>query len=222
MGTRKPIPVGTVFSRLTVVGEAEPQIRPNGLPDSRSTCRCECGAIRVVSNASLKGKRPTKSCGCLQREKLKERAIHNNATARKQTVEYATWKGIKSRTENPNLKNYHRYGGRGITMCDRWKNSFVAFLEDMGPRPSSEYSIDRFPNNDGNYEPGNCRWATSTEQSNNKSVSRHLVVNGVTKTPAEWSLETGISRMTIHSRIKRGWSDEEAVSRPARPRKRTA
>lgn len=220
MGSRQPIPVGAVFTRLTVLCDAAPHVRPNGKPYARSKCQCECGSIIAVANASLRAKRPTKSCGCLQREKLKERAIHNNATAKKQTVEYATWKGIKARTTNPNLKNFDRYGGRGITMCDRWKNSFVAFLEDMGPRPSSNHSIDRFPDNDGNYEPGNCRWATKLEQQQNTSKNKYLVVDDVTKPVGEWSIDTGISRSTIHLRLNRGWSDRDAVMTPLQRRNR--
>ena len=216
MGARKSIPVGTVFSRLTVVGEAESHVRKNGQRDSRSKCLCECGNMCVVFNASLMAN-STKSCGCWKIDKLKSRATHNNAKRGKQTAEYAVWKGIKSRTSNPKLKNFAYYGGRGISMCERWEKSFEAFLEDMGPRPSNNHSIDRI-DNDGNYEPGNCRWATRAEQGQNTRMNKYLVIDGVKKTVEKWSQDTGIPRKTIYLRLSRGWSPEDAVMTPLQRR----
>lgn len=220
MGTRKAIPAGTVFSSWTVIAEAEPCVEKSGQLSSCSICRCECGAVASVRNNSLKRKQST-SCGCVRTEHIIASRVSHGATRFGITsVEYKAWQSMLARTENESTRGYSRYGGRGISVCERWRQSFAAFLEDMGPRPSSDHSIDRI-NNEGHYEPSNCRWATRREQQNNRTVSRHLVVNGITKTLAEWSRETGIDSRTIGERLKRGWSDEEAVTKPV-PRKCTA
>lgn len=116
---------------------------------------------------------------------------------------------------------YTNYGGRGIAVCDRWRDSFENFLADMGQRPSRDLSIDRI-NNDGNYEPGNCRWATRTQQSRNQRSNRHITVGDRTMLLVEWSEATGLSMPTIAGRLKRGWSPQRAISTPVRtkgPRK---
>lgn len=127
--------------------------------------------------------------------------------------EHRTWQGIKTRCLNPKDKSYPRYGGRGITICEEWRASFWAFLEDVGPRPSPHHQIERIDNDRG-YEPGNCRWATRSEQMRNKRNSALLTLNGITATQAEWSERTGIDRRLIHYRIKNGWSVAEALSVP--------
>lgn len=121
-------------------------------------CKCDCGKEKVVKGATLV-EGTTKSCGCLLGKKTK----HGLANA----PEYNVWIGMKERCYNPLSTGYYKYGGRGITVCERWKNSFERFYEDMGIRPSDLHSIDRYPNNDGNYEPLNCRWATDKEQLRN-------------------------------------------------------
>ncbi|MGY8988455.1 MAG: hypothetical protein ACKVG7_07840, partial [Flavobacteriales bacterium] len=115
---------------------------------------------------------------------------------------------------------YDGYGGRGISVCDRWRDSFENFLADMGERPSNEHSIDR-KDNDGNYEPDNCRWATKKEQGRNRRSNRILTFNNKTQTLIEWSEELGISSAVIRQRIKAsGWSIEEALTTPARQYKK--
>jgi hypothetical protein len=118
------------------------------------------------------------------------------------------------RCNNPNHRHWHRYGGRGISVCGRWRNSFQDFIADMGPRPSLKHSIDRFPNKDGNYEPGNCRWATQTQQMRNASINRMIVYQGETLCLAEWAERLGMNKMTLQGRLDTGWSVEEAFTVP--------
>lgn len=119
---------------------------------------------------------------------------------------------MKSRCLNQRHHEYDNYGGRGITVCERWLNSFPNFLADMGPRPEGK-TIDRFPNNNGNYEPGNCRWANAIEQANNRRNSRRIEFNGEALTLIEWAHRTGIRSATIERRIyERGWDAERALT----------
>lgn len=131
------------------------------------------------------------------------------------TPEYQCWVDIKSRCLNPEHRFYPYYGGRGITICDRWKDDFKAFFEDVGPRPSPRHTIDRHPNNDGNYEPGNVRWATRKEQVDNRRTSRFVMVDGVKRPLSDVIRERGLDRRLILSRVERGWEPERAISTPA-------
>ena len=138
----------------------------------------------------------------------------------KPTPEFRVWTAIKTRCYNPNFKDFYRYGGRGIIVCERWLHSFQNFLADMGPRPSAKHSIDRFPDNDGNYEPGNCRWATGKEQSRNRRSNRILAHNGESLTIVEWSERTGVPHDTLIARIEAGWDIETAMSKPVKKQRR--
>lgn len=129
------------------------------------------------------------------------------------TPEYEAWAAMHARCGNPRCKSYKDYGGRGIRVCERWK-SFEAFIADMGRRPDG-CSLDRFPDNNGNYEPGNCRWATSRQQGNNKRNNVWLTLNGQTKTFMEWAREYGIPRGKLRKRLKAGWPLQEALTRPS-------
>jgi hypothetical protein len=126
---------------------------------------------------------------------------------------YAIWKQMRQRCHNPNHPYYASYGGRGIQVCERWRESFSAFVEDMGPRPSEAYSLDRIDNN-GDYEPNNCRWATKQEQSKNRSGRRLLTARGETKMISEWAAELGVRIGLLDGRLRRGWSEEAAVLTP--------
>ena len=129
------------------------------------------------------------------------------------TPEYDIWRGIKKRCYLATDPAYCLYGGAGVVMCDIWRNSFEAFIGDVGMRPSALYSIDRFPNSHGNYEPGNVRWATDEQQNRNRGDYNVLVpLNGVMVTVAEWAENTGKKRQIVYERLKRGWSPERAVS----------
>jgi hypothetical protein len=144
--------------------------------------------------------------------------MHGNTRhGRSKTPEYRIWAGILQRCYNPRVKSYQRYGGIGVGVCDRWREhncGFENFLADVGMRPSPLHSIDRFPNHKGNYEPGNVRWATQTEQVRNTSVNVLLTYNEHTACLAEWAEITGLHYLTITKRIKRGWSVDRSLSTP--------
>jgi hypothetical protein len=147
---------GQTFGLLTVL-ERGTKLTPS--KQAYWLCRCRCGLQVEVNGSSLRSGR-THSCGC-------GRVKHGLAN---KAAEYHVWEGIKQRCLNPSRRGYEYWGGRGITICERWLD-FENFYEDMGPRPGSGYSIDRI-DNDGNYEPGNCRWATASEQQRNTRRSR--------------------------------------------------
>ena len=131
----------------------------------RWLCRCECGAEWTVAASSLT-RGLSRSCGCLRRRQAWNYQ-HGESGHSFYSVEYNAWMHMRQRCSNPNYHAYARYGGRGIKVCDRWLNSFEAFLADMGRRPSGRRSLDRIDNN-GNYEPSNCRWATPVQQIRNR------------------------------------------------------
>lgn len=155
---------GARFGRLIVISFAG----TNSRRDALWLCRCDCGIEKIVSRNHLTRRSfRTLSCGCLNRDVC---TSHGYGSITDRRPEYEAWHAMKQRCLNPKHKSYHRYGGRGITICDRWRDSFEAFLADMGPRPSADLSIDRI-DNDGNYEPSNCRWTTRQVQMSNRSCT---------------------------------------------------
>jgi hypothetical protein len=140
-------------------------------------CRCDCGIEKSIRGKTLR-RGETRSCGCLHQE-----AVHNRMTTHGATInhkwrpEYRTWVNVKTRCLNPKFKDFHLYGGRGITICDKWRDNFAAFFADMGPKPAPEYSIDRI-DPDGHYQPDNCRWATWAQQRRNQREHRALASPG--------------------------------------------
>jgi len=126
--------------------------------------------------------------------------------------EYRTWQHMKERCYKPDSKDFKNYGGRGITVCDKWRDSFLAFYKYVGPKPHKKDTIDRIRNN-GNYEPGNVRWADRKAQNNNSRRNRHITIGRVTKTVAQWAESMNISQFTIISRLHYGWDPQEAVVR---------
>lgn len=148
---------GQRFGRLVVIASAPQGHHP------RWFCRCDCGAERAFDQCNLR-QGNTNSCGCLRTEQLRDRVRKHGLT---NSPEYESWLAAKTRCYNPNRADYPRYGGRGITMCDHWRESFEAFLADMGPRPN-DTTLDRIDGN-GPYAPGNCRWSTYSEQRRNQS-----------------------------------------------------
>lgn len=162
------------FGRLVVIGEAPSEMRSYpGRPSHRTRrmlCVCDCGT-EVTTNLNFLKMGKTTSCGCFRKELVSRTFRKHGETIGGRTSEYCIWKGMRQRCDNPNNDDYKNYGGRGITVCDRWSESFEAFLADMGRRPSPQHSIDRI-DNDGDYEPGNCRWATPIEQRRNQRPRR--------------------------------------------------
>jgi len=142
-------------------------------------------------------------------EALKGHKAWNKTHGMDGTSIYKTWIGLKARCYNKNDKDYKNYGGRGIKVCKRWKNSFENFYNDMGDKPKG-MSIDRIDNN-GNYEPSNCRWATIEQQNNNKRNNHLLTYNGKTQTITQWSREIKVPVSTLQCRLLRGWSKEKTL-----------
>ena len=178
-------------------------------------CECECGESRKVREDHLR-KAAIRSCGCLNQEKRgASQRVHGESW--KKSVEYQTWCGIRNRCRNKNDEAYARYGGRGIRVCDRWlgPTGYAAFLKDMGRRPASCSSIDRI-DNDGDYSPENCRWATDKIQNRNTRVTKHLTYQGETRPLSEWAEIKGILAATIHNRSYLGWSVEDALTIPVK------
>lgn len=137
---------------------------------------------------------------------------HNYSHGMSNTPEHDAWLRMIQRCENPKNIGFLDYGGRGISVCEEWRRSFTAFYAHVGPRPSPKHSIDRFPNNNGNYEPGNVRWATAKEQSLNRRSNICLTIGGVSKTIQEWSECSGVAEGTIRARARRGVSGDALIS----------
>lgn len=204
------------FGRLTTLG---PAFRlPIGKKGQRATsvvCRCECGEVGVYLQNNIR-KGHARSCGCFQSDSTAKRATrHGCRRPGKTTPEYQTWCVMLARCKNPQNPRYADYGGRGIKVCDRWAQ-FENFLADMVQKPSPKHSIERI-DNDGDYCPENCKWATTEEQANNKRCNRTITMLGETKTMAQWAKQFGISDTNIWQRIEvLGWSEQKAVTKPVR------
>lgn len=201
---------GQVFGRWTVLRFAEirgPQRTAFWL------CRCECGTQRMVSTAQLcRRYAASKSCGCLRMDTITKHG-HSDAAKPRRTRTYRTWMGMTRRCRDANCPAFHNYGGRGIKVCQRWRESFVAFLEDMGECPSNLHSIERI-DNDGDYCPENCRWATMAEQRRNSRQNLFLEYRGETLTLTDWARRLGMPKSTLFGRLKMGWSVEAALTSP--------
>ena len=167
--------------------------------------RCSCGIEKIIRRANVEKGR-TKSCGC-SRSLCPIRFVRSGVKTR----EYTIYKHIKQRCLNPKNKAYHNYGGRGITVCDQWVNSFENFFKDMGKSPSNKHEIDRIDNNKG-YSPDNCRWATKIENAQNTRGNVNITWNGETKCRSQWARDLGLSVRKVNNRVLTcGWSDLEAL-----------
>lgn len=190
---RLPNKIGRVFGRLTIIG-------PSRFDGKKSSwlCRCSCGNELFVLNSNLRVDGGTQSCGCIRAER--DQARHERSVTRKTHPNYVIWMRMRSRCLSPADKIYKYYGGRGIRVCQRWLDSFQAFVEDVGVRPSKNHSIDRI-DNDGHYEPGNVRWATRIEQTNNMSTNRLVEYRGETTTLSMLARKYRVNYKQLHHLI---------------------
>lgn len=200
---------GQSYNRWTVVSEASAR-----RGHRYWLCRCSCGTVKEVCGRSLTvAKNGSKSCGCLNLEVASNRFKTHGVS---ETSYYNVWANMRQRCNDQNVNNFHRYGGRGIKVCQRW-DSFEAFREDMGPRPTPSHQIDRIDTN-GNYEPSNCRWVTRTENMRNRGDARPVVVDGQSKCVSAWCEHFGsvVRPSTARTRLVNGWDPKVAFSTPPR------
>lgn len=198
---------GQRFGRLTVI-ERDYEVKPHTRQRTFWHCVCDCGKKFSAESRNLR-RGDYQSCGCFQKDGARQRLTTHGMT---NTKVFRIWQGMQARCYNPNNKKFPIYGGRGIKVCDRWLESFENFFADMG-HPQPHESIDRM-NNDGDYCPENCRWTDNKTQQRNTRRNHFLVLGGESKTIAEWSEITGIGQDAISERIKRGWSDRDALTKP--------
>lgn len=193
--------IGNRYGHLVVIGEGTQEYRK----PFKVKCRCDCGSIKDYSLRNLLNKQaPTRSCGCM-------RNVHEGVKARCKEALYRTYGNMKARCNNPNLPNYYNYGGRGISVCEEWQNSYASFRSwALANGYDKGLTLDRIDNN-GNYEPTNCRWVDMKIQSNNKRTNVRLTYNGETHTIMEWSEITGLHYNTIQDRKNKGYSIEEIL-----------
>lgn len=190
---------GERFESIEVLGYAGVKIHPSGQRKSMWLCRCDCGKVFVVSGNNLKRKNTT-CCGC----KRKTHGMTGSA-------EHVAWVSAIQRCTNPNNPGYKNYGARGIRVCERWM-SFENFISDMGPRPR-KHSLDRI-DNDGDYEPGNCRWTTNKTQHRNKRTNSLVTIRGETKCVSEWAEIAGMSANGFRKRLNTGFPEELLLNPP--------
>lgn len=193
---------GRRYGRWTVLWD-----QPDAQKNKMILCRCDCGVERLVFIGSLKAARSI-SCGCFNDELTGVRRQTHGAA---RTPLYASWNNMKRRCYDPATDQYPNYGGRGIGVCLRWQQSFVAFASDVGPRPSPKHSIDRI-DNDGDYEPGNVRWAVAATQMSNRRIAAKVEFEGRIWWLPDLARARGVSPKNLSQRLKRGWSVERALS----------
>lgn len=224
------IHVGDRFGRLIVIGDApRTPTQPEKL---RFWCACDCGGPNSPKNIGYQELRQGKtfSCGCLNKELSAERRTTHGACAKTNGEEdgkydpiYNLWIGIKNRCYNQDNHMYHRYGGRGIKVWDGWVNNFAAFKEYMGPKPTPKHEIDRFPDNNGDYKPGNVRWATRRENMGNRNNTIMVEYRGQQRVLADLCVELGFKYATIADRRRAGATGEELfrpLDHPGKPQKK--
>lgn len=211
MTTRRTFSPGQRFGRWTLI--RRDGVTAWGRP--QWLVQCECGTSKSIEVSSI-ARGDSASCGCLQKQVATARWTTHGLMG---TRAHACWKSMKARCLNPLETGYKYWGGRGITICEKWL-TFEGFFEDMGEAPEG-MTIGR-RDNDGNYEPGNCRWETQVQQQRNRRSNRRLSWRGETLCVSEWSERLGISRRTIQSRLADGWDTERSLATPARRKARSS
>ena len=209
--------IGQRFTRLLVIADAPSRRFPCGKMFHYSLCLCDCGNKKEVLNSHLRTGKIT-SCRCLWKEVMRRaNLVHGHALEKGAAPIYSTWCKMMERCTNPLRKEFKNYGARGIRVCERWRE-FENFLADMGEKPTG-LTIDRI-NNNGNYEPGNCRWATQVQQQRNKRNNRIFTVRGTTGCLQELCEYYGLYHGLVQYRIdKLGWSVEDAFTIKPRPKR---
>lgn len=197
--------VGMRFGRLVVIRRIDQKRGGSYLRE----CICDCGNTMLATPDYLKKGR-TVSCGCYNRETVIKLSTTHGMSSSKI---YAIWNGMVQRCTNQNSKAFNNYGGRGIKVCDRWM-LFENFYDDMGDRPEGK-TLERV-DNDGDYSPENCIWATRKQQANNRRVCILLTYNGVTQNISQWAADLKLNAKMLYSRYKRGWSDKDILTKPSR------
>lgn len=210
--------VGNIYGRLVVIEKHPIRSSKNKI---QWKCLCSpdyggCGNIAIIVGKSLK-RGEVKSCGCLKIKNVDKTLLEvkevkiSRAIGLSHTTEYSIWSTMLGRCYNEKTKSYPEYGGRGITVCDEWKDSFETFYKDMGLRPSLNHTLDRKDNYKG-YSKDNCRWATWEEQANNRSNNIFYTHNGVSRTLAGWCRELNLNYKLAYSQKARGWSFEQIIN----------
>lgn len=204
--------IGRRFSQWMVIGEA-----PRQFASRRWRCRCACGTEADVVEYRLVHGQSTRCVGCRNR---KNGVLNTSRTeVSRDDPTWRVWRGMWRRCVEKTREDYTRYGALGVRVAERWAD-YKAFLADIGPRPSLRHTLDRFPVHDGNYEPGNCRWATWREQEQNRGNNIELTLDGETLCVSEWARRRGLTHSALRSRLANGWSLRKALSEPLRKKRR--
>lgn len=198
---------GRVFGLLTVLRYAGEGPHKAAL----WVCKCDCGNEHVTLGTTLT-RGHIRSCGCYRRHNMRRVATSHGMAS---SSEYGIWLGVKKRTGDKNNPAFARYGGRGITMCDRWRDSFEIFYKDMGARPTNRHTLERKDNSMG-YAPENCEWATYKTQARNRRSNKRIEFRGETLVAVQWAERYGMSDQVLCRRLKKGMSIENALTAPVR------
>lgn len=199
--------VGMTFNKLTVLEQSATSENKK----LHYRCACECGSLSIVDGAALRSGN-TKSCGCHRKAVSSDKAFKHGYVG---TKTYGVWESIKKRCLDTKNRSYKNYGGRGITICDEWKNNFLSFLKDMGEAPE-KCVIDRI-DNDKSYEPGNCRWITQKENCRNKRNNIYLTFSGEKRLLVEWAEIFQVSESLFRKRHASGLTEDQIFNGLTRP-----
>lgn len=197
---------GEFFGKFTVLRRGENRVEPSGKTKVYWLCKCECGSEKEIEASSLR-EGTSKSCGCVKKENAKNLNLSHGMY---RSAQYKAWQKMKERCLNPNVERYPNYGGRGITVCKRWLESFENFYEDMGDKPTPQHSIDRKDVN-GNYEKDNCRWVTNQEQHYNKTNTLYVRYKNENKSLSELCKKYHLNYKSTWRQYKKGFTFEQIL-----------